>query len=278
MSRTRLLKGAEGFATVPRMSPPQAPGRSARLPRRNAEREHRRRRLAVVVVIAVVAIPTVLATAFTGGDHPSTTAAAPASASRLLPAGPPEPQMIARYGSLHLQLPVSHSRVTAIGYHGGTEGALALSPVGTQANEGLLKRLAHRVIGGGTGSPRWYQLPGGAGPSTSALAVGAAPGTDAYSPVDGTVVGITDVVLNGRRYGSRIDIQPTGAPSVVVSVSHLRADPSLVVAATVTASGSKLGQVLDFSRAERQALARYTNDAGNHVLIEVHPAATLAVP
>jgi hypothetical protein len=112
----------------------------------------------------------------------------------------------------------------------------------------------------------------------SALAVGTAPGTDAYSPVDGTVVGITDVVLNGRRYGSRIDIQPTGAPSIVVSVSHLRADPSLVVGATVTASGSKLGQVLDFSHAERQALARYTNDAGNHVLVEVHPAATLAVP
>jgi hypothetical protein len=230
-------------------------------------------------VVVVVAVPTLLATAFVGGDHPTTAKpAAPASASRLLPAGPPAPEVIARYGSLHLQLPINRSRVTAIGYHGGTEGALALSPVGKQANQGLLTRLVHKVIGGGRGSPRWYQLSGGGGPATSALAVGAAPGTDAYSPVDGSIVGTTDVVLNGRRYGSRIDIQPTGAPSIVVSVSHLRADPSLVVGAAVTASGSKLGQVLDFSRAERQALARYTNDAGNHVLLEVHPAATLAVP
>src|SRR5207248_10624526 len=104
-----------------------------------------------------------------------------------------------------------------------------------------------------------------------------APGTDAYSPVDGTVVGLGDVVLNGRAYGNRIDIQPAGAPSIVVSVSHLRADPSLVVGAPVTSSGSKLGQVLDFSNAERQALAHYTNDAGNHVLIEIHPAAPFAV-
>ena len=96
--------------------------------------------------------------------------------------------------------------------------------------------------------------------------------------MDGTVVGLDDVVLNGRAYGSRIDIQPSGAPSIVVSISHLRADPSLVVGSTVTASGSKLGEVVDFSHAERQALARYTNDAGNHVLIEVHPAATLQVP
>jgi hypothetical protein len=95
--------------------------------------------------------------------------------------------------------------------------------------------------------------------------------------VNGTVVGISDVVLNGRRFGSRIDIEPVGAPSIVVSASHLRIDPALAVGDPVTASGSKLGQVLDFSRAERQGLARYTNDAGNHVLVEVHPAATLAV-
>jgi hypothetical protein len=36
--------------------------------------------------------------------------------------------------------------------------------------------------------------------------------------------------------------------------------------------------VIDFSKVEQQALARYTQDAGNHVAIEVHPAATLAIP
>jgi hypothetical protein len=228
-------------------------------------------------VIAVVAVTMLLVSAFGGTDQRATAMPQPASAARLLPAGPPEPEVVAQYGSLHLELPIERSRVTAIGYHGGTEGALALSPVGRQANQGLLRRLLHRIVGSGTGSVRWYQLSGGGGPATSALAVGAAPGTDAYSPVDGTIVGLGDVILNGRKYGSRIDIEPAGAPSIVVSVSHLRADPSLAVGASVTAAGSKLGRVMDFSRAERQALARYTNDAGNHVLVEVHAAATLGV-
>ena len=45
----------------------------------------------------------------------------------------------------------------------------------------------------------------------------------------------------------------------------------------MTAAGSKLGSVVDFTHAERQALARYTNDSGNHVVIEVHPSATLSL-
>jgi hypothetical protein len=54
----------------------------------------------------------------------------------------------------------------------------------------------------------------------------------------------------------------------------VRADPSLLVGSPVTAAGSKLGSVVDFARAERQSLARYTNDSGNHVVVEVRPAAT----
>ncbi len=79
------------------------------------------------------------------------------------------------------------------------------------------------------------------------------------------------------RTATQIDIQPTSAPSLVVSVSAIAPDPSLVVGGTVTADASKLGEVLDLSQLETQAIARYTNDAGNHVLIEVHPAATLDV-
>lgn len=258
------------------MSPPPAPGRVARA--RQVERERRRRRLALVVLLALVALATLLVSAFGGSDSPTVAASAPASASRLLPAGPPEPEIVARLGTVHLQLPVNRSRLTAIGYAGGTAGSLSLSPVGTQANQGLLRRLLHRAIGGDSGNLRWYQLSGGVGPSTSALDVGAAPGTDVYSPVDGTVVALDDVLLDGRAYGTRIDIQPSAAPSLVVSISHLRADPSLVVGSPVTAVGSKLGDVLDFARTERQALARHTNDAGNHVVVEVHPAATLAIP
>jgi hypothetical protein len=220
----------------------------------------------------------VLATAFGGGGAATAPLTPSASASRLLPAGPPMPQAIARLGTLHLQMPVNRTRVTAVGYSSGAAGALALAPIGSQANEGLLKRLLHKAVGGGGGSQRWYQLPGGSGPDTSALDVGAAPGTDVYAPVDGTIVGISKVVLNGRVYGRRIDIQPTLTPSLVVSVSRLRPDPSLAVGATLSASVSKLGQILDLSKVEQQALARYTNDEGNHVLLEVHQASTLQGP
>jgi hypothetical protein len=35
--------------------------------------------------------------------------------------------------------------------------------------------------------------------------------------------------------------------------------------------------VVDLAKVERQALARYTNDSGNHVTIELRPAASLVL-
>jgi hypothetical protein len=76
----------------------------------------------------------------------------------------------------------------------------------------------------------------------------------------------------------RLDLQPSGAPSTVVSITHIRPDPALSVGDSVAAASSKIGRVVDFSGVEQQALARYTQDAGNHVAIQVHPAASLSVP
>jgi hypothetical protein len=229
------------------------------------------------VLASAAVVFTLLLTAFGSGTQARVAVVGPAPAERLLPTGPPRPQVIALRDSLSIQLPVSQSRVTAVGYHGVDNGALALEPVGDQANEGLFARVVRRAFGGDEAGLDWYRL-GGDGPDTAVLDVGAAPGTDVYAPVDGSVVGISDYVISGRKLGSRIDIQPTNAPSLVVSLTHLRSDPALTVGAAVTAASSKIGTVLDFSRVERQALARYTNDAGNHVSVEAHPAATLAVP
>lgn len=208
----------------------------------------------------------------TGLGATSATSVAPAatsSAARLLPAGPPEPEIVAARGALRLQLPVPQTRLTAIGYHDG--GALSLEPQGRQGNRGLLGRLSERILGRSKSSLVWYQLGGGA---RSALDVGAAPGTDVFAPVNGTVVGIDDFVLDGRRRGVRVDIQPTSAPSLLVSVSRLRPDPALTVGAPVAAAGSRLGTVVELSHLERQELARYTQDAGNHVTVEVRVAPT----
>jgi hypothetical protein len=231
------------------------------------------RRFAGLGLLAFVLVATALLTAF-GSGSPAVVQRVLAPSKGLLPSGPPKPQIVAVQGALRVQLPIAKSRVTAIGYH-AVEGALALEPLGRQGNEGLFARLAHRLFGGGSAGNVWYQLPGGKGSPTATLDVGAAPGTDVFSPVDGTVVGLTDYVVNNRTLGVRVDIRPVSAPSVLVSLTRLRPDPALTVGSTVTAATSRIGTVLDFSGVERQALARFTQDAGNHVSLTVRPAAAL---
>lgn len=241
-----------------------------RRPERNAAR------LVVTGLLSAVLLLTLLLTAF-GTWNSAPVATQPLAASPVLKGGRPVQQIVATTGALHLQLPVSQSAVTAIGYHSAASGAIRLSPVGRQGNAGLFARLWNRLVGTEPDRLVWYQLEGARGPGTSVLSVGAAPGTDVYSPVDGTVVGISDYVLSNRRFGSRIDIRPQSAPSVVVSLTHLRADPALTVGSTVASRRSKVGVVVDLTAVERQALARYTQDAGNNVSLSVYPASVLSV-
>ena len=273
------LQQTHGSFSVPPV-PPSAPdpgsARSARRAERRAAR--RLRRFAGLTVIAAIGFATLLMTAFGPNGATPVAATGPAPANRLLPSGPPDPLIVATQGALRIQLPIEQNRVTAIGYHGGGDGALALDPLGRRLNKGVLSRLADRIFGASESELAWYQLAGGAGPATSALDVGAAPGTDVYSPVDGTIAGITDYVLNGETRGVRIDIRPLNAPALIVSVTRLRPDLALTVGSSVAAGSTRLGTVLDLSHVERQSLARYTQDAGNHVTLQVHPAAALSLP
>jgi hypothetical protein len=199
-------------------------------------------------------------------------------AERLLPGGPPAPQVVAVQGSLRISLPISQSKVTAVAYHAVGEGALALDPVGTQANAGVFTRLLRRLFGQDKGSIRYYLIGGGPGPDTGGLDIGAPVGTDVYAPVGGTVIGITQQVLSGRPVGVRVDIQPSGSPGLVVSVENITGDEALTVGSTVAAARTKLGSVVDLSEVQTAALARYTQDSGQHVHLEVHPSANLSLP
>ncbi len=243
---------------------------------RNRRPERHAGRFVATAILSAVLLVTLLLTAF-GTWSATPVASQPLADSDILPGGPPASQIVATTGALHLQLPVAQSAVTAIGYHNAGSGALVLDPVGRQGNAGLFARLWHRLAGSGRHRLVWYQLRGDRGPGTSALSIGAAPGTEIYSPVTGTVVGITDFVLSNRTYGARIDIRPQAAPSVVVSLTHLRADPALTVGSAVAAASSKIGVVVDLSGVERQALADYTQDAGNNVSLSVRPAAALSI-
>ena len=276
VSRSAQLKRARPERGAPPYPRPKVVEQARRGRRRRAAGHARARRVAVLVAASAAIGITLLLSAFGSGSSP-TVPTAPAPAQRLLPSGPPRPQVVALRDTLRVQIPISQTRITAVGYHGVDNGALPLEPVGRQGNEGALARLFRRIAGTGSSGITYYQL-GGEGPETAVLDVGAAPGTDVYSPVDGTVVGITGYVVSGRRLGSRIDIQPASAPSLVVSLTHLRSEPTLNVGSAVSAATSKIGTVLDFSRVEQQSLARYTQDAGNHVSLELHPAATLTIP
>jgi len=236
------------------------------------------RRFAGLTVVALVGLITLLVTAFGPEGAENVARVVPAPANRLLPSGPPDPLVVATQGALRVQLPIEQNRVTAIGYHAGGDNALPLRPLGRRGNQGLLARLVDRVFGASDSSLVWYQLGGGAGPATSALDVGAAPGTDVYAPADGTIAGITPYVINGTHRGVRIDIRPLAAPAVVVSVTRLSPDPILRVGDSIAAGSTRLGTALDLSKLERQALARYTQDAGNHVTLQVYPAAALSLP
>jgi len=218
--------------------------------------------LAAVFVVALVLV------AAGGTSNPPVPIA---SAALNLAQSTPLPEIVALRGPVSLQLPIAQGRVTAIGYSTATQ-ALALSPEGQQANEGLVSRVVHGIFGGGSGGPRWYQLGGG---GTNALDVGALAGTDVYAPVDGVVAAIRPFIVMGKQYGVEIDIQPQSSPSLVVAVTQLSADPSLTVGSAVVSGVTKLGAVVDLATVEQQALAQYTNDGGNHVTIEVRAAPVL---
>ena len=245
---------------------------AARARTRRRRSQLRVRRLAVLLFLGALATATLLLA--TLGSNAKAPAPVAPIASPAFPAGRPQQQTLATVGNLNIKLPISPDSVTAIGFHGSASGALTMQPLGQQANEGLLARLWHRIAGTSKRGPAWFQLGGQAGPGTSVLDVGAIPGTDAYSPVDGTVAAITDYIVNGKRHGSRIDIRPSSAPSVVLSLTHLEPDPSLAVGSSVLAGTSKIGTVANISTVERQSLASHTNDAGDNVAIEIHSAPT----
>jgi murein DD-endopeptidase MepM/ murein hydrolase activator NlpD len=263
---------APPFDTVAPDMPSSRPTRRRRVERREVRAARRARRFALLTLLAIVFVIALALTAFGGNARPIRPLAVTNLAETLQTK--PVPQILAMHGAVRLQMPVSQSQATAIGYHSATDGAIALAPLGHQGNQGVLQRVFHKIFGGGGGNPTWYQLDGGA---TSALDVGAAPGTSVYAPVDGTVVGISPYVVAGHRYGTRIDIQPQSAPSLVVSLTQLRADPSLQVGSNVVSGATRIGAIVDLAQVERQALARYTNDAGNHVSLEIRAAASLVL-
>jgi hypothetical protein len=225
----------------------------------------------VLGLLGVLGLVTVLLTAFGSGGASRGTAPLENVVSADAAAVRPQPQVLASVGNLNLQLPVATPALTAIGFHGSNDGSLSLQPAGRQANEGLLARVWRGIVGARRESPRWYQLEGGP-QGTNVLDVGTAPGTDVYSPVDGSVIAVSDLVIGGIQVGSRIDLRPSLAPSVMVSVMNVKPDQWIAVGTPVVAAKSKLGTAVDVAAVEKQALAAHAPDGGNNVSVAVYPS------
>lgn len=229
---------------------------------------------ALGVAAAIVALILVLS-AWTG-DRPVSPLGTMATSGEGS-GGQPDSIVIARAGALSLKLPLARAAVTAIGYHAVSD-VVALSPEGTQVNEGLLARFFHRIAGSGGGGLNYYELPGGTGTHNGALDIGAAPDTDVYAPVNGKVVQIGPYVINGRNCGVRLDIRPEIDATAIVSMTRIAGDSTLKIGSPLQEGVTRVGSIIDLSKLEKQELARYTQDSGNHVTIEVHPAAMPIVP
>jgi hypothetical protein len=265
------LNDEDPFDTVPRDMPSSRPMGRRRVERREVRAARRARRFALLVVLAIVLVIALALTAFGGSGSGNLQRLSVVSGSA---ATEPYPQIIAVRGPVRLQMPIVQRVATAIGYHSASDGALTLAALGHQGNQGVVQRVFHKIFGGSGGHPVWYRLDSGA---MSALDVGAAPGTDVYSPVDGTVVGVAPFVVAGHHFGSQIDIQPQNAPSLIVTLTQVKADLALTVGTSVVSGRTRIGSVVDLSSVEHQALSQYTNDAGNHVSVEVRPSAALVL-
>lgn len=235
--------------------------RSRRAVRRQADRHeshHVLVRIVAPAVLVAVVIALVVLAFYDGGSESAAQAPAGQVASPVPPSGigqadAPQRVVMARSGSVELVLPVAQKQVTAVLFHPAEDaGAVNMSPAST---------VPHNVASDDGGAA-----------GTSSVDVGAPAGTTVYSPVDGVVTAVIPHRIAGRPEGLEIVITPAGVPDMAVRVSHVEPGPDGIVpqvGSPVGAGRTVLGRVRDLSRAARFEIARYTNDAGNNVQVDL---------
>ena len=263
------LKALASFVTVPRMATTEAPGFAARARQRQREearaKARRARRTAALVVVACGCLVALLLTAFGRGGETTVTITGPAPASRLLPAGPPRPQIVAMQDSLRIQLPVNQSRVTAIGYHAtGTQAPSRSSRSAPRRTPACAQRLFRRLFGSDSGSEvRYFLLEGGVGAG--------------HRRPRRRRAGGHGRVRTGRRQRHRHHGQHRQRPGLRRADRHPAVRLARVVVTSdepaarpgadgrlhrLVARRRRSARIIDLSEVERAGLARYTQDNG----------------
>jgi hypothetical protein len=235
--------------------------RSRRAVRRQVDR-HRSNRVLLTVVAPAVLVAAVIAAlvlAFYDGGSSGQAASPPGQlASPVTPSavdGDPAPQrlVLARAGQVTVVLPVARRQVTAVLFHAVAEpGAINMTP--------------------SSAVPHVVAADDGGEPGTSGVDVGAPAGTTVYSPVDGVVTAVVPHRIAGRPEGLEIIITPSDVPDAAVRVSHIEPGPDGIVPQVGTSVGAGrtvIGRVRDLSRVATFDIARYTNDAGDNVQVDL---------
>ena len=279
--RIPALQRLRTYATVPAMSP-RAHGsrnRGRRTTPRAAGHPHR---FAGLLAVSIVLVVTLLLTAF--GVAPSRTetvavaSARPQVAHRAAAGADRRDDRPAAPAAARSPRRASRRSATTA----PARARCALDPLGERGNKGWLAPAARPDLrrraatrSSGTSSPA------AAGRRPSSLDVGAAPGTDVFSPVDGTIVGIArrrDRPAQARR--------PHRHPA---RRARRRSIVSISAAARRSGAHRRLGRRGRERREARDACSisprssgrrsrGYTQDAGNHVSLVVRPAATFSLP
>lgn len=207
----------------------------------------------VAAVIAAIVLAFYDRGAGGGATGPIGSLASPVPPSGVGNPGAPQRVVLARVGELEIVLPVARQHVTAVLFHPVADsGALNMTPA--------------------SGVPHNVATDHGGEPGTSGVDVGAPAGTTVYSPVNGTVTAVVPHRIGGRPEGLEIVITPEGVPDAAIRVSHLEPGPDGIVPQVGTAVGAGrtvIGRVRDLSRVVIFDIARYTNDAGDNVEIDL---------
>lgn len=173
----------------------------------------------------------------------------------------------ARLGDRNLLLPVAAQDATIIAYQRvSDERAVALSPIGDQANANSVVRF-FRSIFSGEPSVRYYLLDGQGGAPTSSVLVGALPGSPVTAPVSGIVTGVKEYKLYGKYADVQIDIRPEEMSGTTISLLFI-SDPVVSIGEVVTAGKTQLGKVRECPPELGANLAKYTHDSGSHVYLQ----------
>jgi len=257
----------------PDRSMPAAPSERFRMGDRDRQRAQIRRRRAVLVavVVLVVVLLVVVAVARLGGDGGDGAVASPVTSGSLALGNRPPDRVIATAGPVQIKLPVGREFVRATLFRSINDP----SGVATKPD----KSWQHTTESNDDE----------AGPSTAGIDFAAPPDTIVYSPVDGTVVGVTDYVVAGKDAGYQVEVSPKAASDLIVRIRHIEAVPAgrqatpvcgqaaveePKVGQVLVAGVTCIGQVRSVAKSEivdvaRPRISKYVSDGGNHVHVEV---------